>query len=302
LFTSLGTARSAIWIHDETGDREVSGEGNAFVPTQAPEMSQPFSADGRKLFYIVRQEGQRGGLDQRSGALWVTDLGTERKEPLLQGFDVIAYDVSRDGKRIVFAALDSMGRSHLWLARLDGQPLPRQISPLEADGPRFGVNDDVFFRGGDNTTRSIFRMAEDGGDAQKAVAEPVLFFMSISPDGDWLVARVNSKEHAGNEVVAFSTHDGRAVPVCSDCEADWAPGGQQFVIRGLFLQHTSLIIPLAPGKSIPQLPARGLRSEADVAALTGVRTEDGLRYPGSGTLYAYVKGSIQRNIYRVPLP
>src|SRR5262249_44664511 len=133
LFTSLGTARSAIWIHDERGDREVSAEGNAFVPTLAPVMSQPFSADGRKLFYLVRQEAQRAGLDQRSGALWVTDLETERRELLLPGFDVIAYDVSRDGKRIVFAALDSMGMSHLWLARLDGQLLPRQISPLQAD-------------------------------------------------------------------------------------------------------------------------------------------------------------------------
>jgi eukaryotic-like serine/threonine-protein kinase len=302
LFTSLGTARSAIWIHDERGDREGSGEGNAFVPTLAPVISQPFSADGRKLFYLVRQEAQGAGLDERSGALWVTDLETERKELLLPGFDVTAYDVSRDGKRIVFAALDSMGRSHLWLVRLDGHLSPRQISPLEADGPRFGVHDDIFFRGGDSTTRFIFRMAEDGGDARKAVAEPVVFFLSSSPDGAWLLARVDSKEHDGNAVVAFSTQGDRAVPVCADCEADWAPGGQEFVVRGLFSQFTSLIIPLNPGKSLPQLPARGLRSKADVTALTGARTGDGYRYPGRGTLYAYVKASIQRNIYRVPLP
>jgi serine/threonine protein kinase len=303
LFTSLGTARSAIWIHDASGDREVSGEGNAFVPRLAPVMSQPFSADGRKLFYLVRKGPQGAGLDQRSGALWVTDLETNRRELALPGFDVIAYDVSRDRKRIVFAALDNMGRSHLWLARLDGQLSPRQISSVEADGPRFGVNDDIFFRGGDSTARFIFRMGEDGGEVEKAIAEPVLFFMSISPDGAWLVARVASKDHGGNAVVAFSTHDGRTVLLCADCEADWSPGGQEFVIRGLLLQHTSLMIALARGESLPQLPASGLRSQADVASLTGIRAGDGLRYPGRGdTVYAYVKSSIQRNIYRVPLP
>jgi serine/threonine protein kinase len=303
LFTSLGTTRSAIWMHDARGDREVSGEGNAFVPTLAPVMSQPFSADGRKLFYLVQKGAQGAGLDQRSGALWVTDLETDRRELVLPGFDVIAYDVSRDRKRIVFAALDNMGRSHLWLARLDGQLSPRQISTLEGDGPRFGVNDDIFFRGGDGTARFIFRIGEDGGEVQKAVAEPILFFMSISPDGAWLVARVASKEHGGNAVVAFSTHDGRAVLLCADCEADWSPGGQEFVIRGLLLQETSLMIALARGESLPQLPARGLRSQADVASLIGVRAGDGLRYPGRGdTVYAYVKSSVQRNIYRVPLP
>ena len=303
LFTSLGTARSAIWIHDARGDREVSGEGNAFVPTLAPVMSQPFSADGRKLFYLVRQGAQGAGMDQRSGALWVTDLETERRELVLPGFDVIAYDVSRDGKRIVFAALDNMGRSRLWLARLDGKLSPRQISSLEADGPRFGVNDDIFFRGGDSAARFIFRMGEDGDDVHRAVAEPVLFFMSISPDGAWLVARVASKELGANAAVAFSTQDGRTVPLCADCEADWSPDGLEFVIRGLLLQRTSLMIALAQGESLPQLPASGIRSQADVAALTGVRAGDGLQYPGrGGTVYAFVKSSIQRNIYRVPLP
>ncbi len=303
LFTSLGTARSAVWVHDGRGDREVSGEGNAFVPTLAPVMSQPFSSDGRKLFYLVRQGAQPVGLDQRSGALWVVDLDTERRELLLPGFDVTAYDVSRDGKRVVFAALDSMGQSHLWLARLDGKLSPRQISAIEADSPHFGEHDSILFRGGDSTARFIFRMEEDGGQPRKAVAEPVLFFLSVSPDDAWLVARVASKEHNGSAVVAFSTRDGRTAPLCGECEADWAPGGQEFVIRGLFQQNKSLRIALVPGNSLPALPANGFHSEADVAALAGASIGEELQYPGRDRAqYAYVKSSIQRNIYRVPLP
>ena len=302
LFTSLGTTQSAVWLHDARGDHEVSGEGNAFVPTLAPVISQPFSADGRKLFYLVRQGTRRVGVDQRSGALWMADLETERRDVLLPGFDVTAYDVSRDGKRVVFAALDDMGRSHLWLSRLDGQLSPRQLSPVEADGPRFGMRDDIYFRTRDGTARFIFRIGEDGGKMQKVVAEPVLFFLSVSPDGAWLLARVAAAEHAGNAVVAFSTQNGRAVPLCADCEADWAPGGKAFVIRG-FPQRKSLVIALAPGESLPRLPDGGLRSEADVARLAGVTAGDGLRYPGrEATQYAYVKSSVQRNIYRVPVP
>ena len=147
LFTSLGMTRTAIWYHDAGGDREVSGEGDSFIPELAPVMSQPFSADGRKLFYLVRQGTQHVGVDQHSGALWMVDLETERRMPLLPGFDVTAYDVSHDGTRLVFAALNDQGQPHLWLARLDGRLAPRQLSPMEADSPRFGAHDDVYFRG-----------------------------------------------------------------------------------------------------------------------------------------------------------
>jgi hypothetical protein len=270
-----------------------------FVATLSPVMAQPFSADGRKLFYLVRQGTRAIGMDQRSGALWVADLDTDRRQPLLPGFDVIAYDVSHDGKRIVFAPLDDKGRSHVWIGRLDGHLAPHQVSPVEADSPRFGTRNDIFFRMRDGADRFILRMGDDGGEMQKAAVEPVLFFMSVSPDGAWLIARVSPGEHAGNGVVAFSTRGGRGAPVCQDCEADWAPGGKSFVVRAFgFSQPRSVVIALKPGEALPRLPAGGLRSEADVAALD-FAVGDGFRYPGRDALqYAYTKASIQRNIYR----
>ena len=301
LFTSLGTVQSAVWLHDRRGDREVSAEGNAFVPAYPPVMSQPFSVDGRRLLYLVRQGTRHVGVDQRSGALWMVDLESDRRTPLLPGFDVTAYDLSHDGARVVFSALDDLGRSHLYIARLDGQLTPRQISVIEGDGPRFGLHDDIYFRGGNEAVHHIFRLSADGGEAQQAVAEPILYFMGASPGGEWLLARVAPSAHAGNDVVAFSTNDGRAVPVCADCEADWAPGGHAFVIRD-FPPQKSLLIPLVAGESLPRLPATGLRSEADVAALADVVEIEGRRYPGlDATQYTYVKVTTQRNIYRVPL-
>ena len=300
LLTSLGTVHSAVWVHDARGDREVSGEGNAFVPSFPPVMSQPFAADGRKLLYLVRQGTRHVGVDQRSGALWMVDLESARRTPLFPGFDVTAYDLSRDGARVVFSALDDLGRSHLWIGRLDGQLPPRQISAVEGDGPRFGLHDDIYFRGGENAAHYIFRLTA-AGETQRALVEPILFFLGASPDAEWLLARVAPSAYAGSNVVAFSAHDGRAVTLCADCEPDWAPGGRAFVLRD-FLPQKSLLIALAPGETLPRLPATGLRSEADVAAMAGVVETEGRQYPGlDATQYAYMKVTTQRNIYRIPL-
>src|SRR6185295_7995835 len=98
-----------------------------------------------------------------------------------------------------------------------------------------------------------------------------VFFLSISPDGAWLTARVTaggSRESVGIAIVAFPVQGGRAVQVCTDCEADWAPGGKLFVVRvSTFTQPRSLVIALPPGQALPRLPAGGLRSDADAAGL-----------------------------------
>jgi hypothetical protein len=66
--------------------------------------------------------------------------------------------------------------------------------------------------------------------------------------------------------------------------------------------HTYLI-PLAPGKLLPPIPAGGFHSESEIAALPGVRVIDaGDVAPGPtpGT-YAYSRQTVQRNLYRIPL-
>jgi hypothetical protein len=128
--------------------------------------------------------------------------------------------------------------------------------------------------------------------------------MGLSPDAQWLTARVVSawpEEYSRGAVVAYPAKGGRAVPVCVECETDWTPDGKAFVVRGLANQRT-LVIALAPGESLPRLPTGGLRSEADASGLH-VEAGGGFQYPGrDASQYAYVKATTQRNIYRVPLP
>ena len=107
LITSVGMAESTVAVHDAKGERQISSEGY----TQYPQ----FSPDGKKLYYLVGR-GEIGRFT--GGQLRIADLETGRNERLLPGFLLTGYDISPDGRRVVFSAPDKQGHSHLWLALL----------------------------------------------------------------------------------------------------------------------------------------------------------------------------------------
>ena len=300
LLTSLGTVHSAVWVHDARGDREVSGEGNAFVPSFPPVMSQPFAADGRKLLYLVRQGTRHVGVDQRSGALWMVDLESARRTPLFPGFDVTAYDLSRDGARVVFSALDDLGRSHLWIGRLDGQLPPRQISAVEGTA-HASASTTTSTSVAVKTLRITSSALTAAGETQRALVEPILFFLGASPDAEWLLARRRPQCLCRQQCRRLLRARWSRRDALRGLRARLGAGRTRVVLRD-FLPQKSLLIALAPGETLPRLPATGLRSEADVAAMAGVVETEGRQYPGlDATQYAYMKVTTQRNIYRIPL-
>ena len=97
LIMSVGGKESSVWIHDAAGDRQISTEGYADLPGlgtgPAPSV---FSADGRKLYYLVRHGPAR---TLATGDLWVADLSSGSTERLLPDFSLLAFDVSADGKK-----------------------------------------------------------------------------------------------------------------------------------------------------------------------------------------------------------
>ena len=310
VFASVGTRHQSIWVHDERGERVVSREGYAFVPTMPNGgTSQPLPGDGRSVFYLVRQGAVRlSGRGDRVGELWATDLETGRHRSILQGRQVIGYDVSRDGRQLVFAALDERGTSHVWLARLDRFDLPQQLAELEADSPRFGAAGDIFCRGIENGTRFIYRLRE-GRAPEKAVQQPVLFFQTISPDGTWVIVRVQRADRQdGYQVtMAVPTAGGPPVPLCANCEVDWMPNGRSLVIRfppsDPAAPGRTFLVTLESGSMLPRWPAQGIRSRDDLNHLRIAREVEGWLYPSAtGSTYVFARSTTQRNIHRVPLP
>jgi hypothetical protein len=132
----------------------------------------------------------------------------------------------------------------------------------------------------------------------------------LSADGQWAVAEAPvPSEHDVRAVVAYHLADGATKRIChSLCAVRWTLDGKYLHIV-LFRSHnsgelyTTYIVPLRPGKSFPELPAGGIDKDEDVAGLPGVTVVPALTYPGRDlTHYALTHSTVQRNIYRIPIP
>ncbi len=197
LVTSVGMSESGVWIHEATGDRLLLSEGYA--------SRLMFSRDGRQLYYLLRRTSPTPASE-----LWVSDLGSGAREPLVQGFLITAYDVSPDGTQVVFAARrPADGRSGLWLAPSDHRSAPRMLSSSGEDTPWFGPQGDILFRMSDGHANYLFTMKTDGSGRKKLISGSIMSLRGMSPDREWLVTMIPVDEVSKNaEVVAVPVRGG----------------------------------------------------------------------------------------------
>jgi Tol biopolymer transport system component len=184
LITSIGLRQSAIWIHDAQGERPLSSEG--FV--LHPEISglsgtlPVFSGDGRSLFYLRKES------PGTASELWRTDLESEKHEPVLRGVSIEEYDISGDGKQVVFSTRPAGKALQLWLAALDRSSPPHLVSSEGEDSPHFGPEGQILFRVSDGTKYYLMRMNRDGTRRSKVVPYAVGNLYYMSPDRRWITA------------------------------------------------------------------------------------------------------------------
>ena len=296
--TAVGLTQSAVWLHDRGSDRQISLEGYAFAPK--------FTPDGKRLLYQVRKGA--------SSELWVAELDGGRSEPLLPGFAVAmagsgslgGYDISPDGRGIVMASRDSGGKLGLWLAPLDRRSPPRQIPDIEGEQPVFGATGEVFFRRIEGTSAFLYRVQEDGGKLRKAFDLPLIALLGESPDRRWLALGAQAKE--GSNGVVISPVDGGA-PLLTQLppptELRWSGDMKDvFVQRRLSHLDKTYVLPLAPGHLVPESIIHGLPSEQEILKLPGARLIPASDVaPGpTADIYAFTRVTVQRNLYRIPVP
>ena len=303
--TAAGLIQSSVWIHDASGERQVSLEGYSF--------DVKFTPDGKRLCYRIL----KGSLPVSDPSdLRVLELDSGRSQPLLPGFPVtgrwgVAYDISPDGQKVVVAVVDPEGKYRLWIAPLDRRSAPHQIPNVEGQRPVFGPGGEIFFRSIQGVSSSIFHVHEDGtGLRQALVGGKGGHPTGISPDGNWLAVRVGGQ---GPIVVAYPLSGGSPLPIlgahaCSgDPTVRWSPDGRLLVISvpttALGSIGRTYLVPLPRGRWFPQMPTGGFQSEADIAKLPGVRRVDGFDVAAGSTpgVYALARESVQRNLFRVPL-
>jgi eukaryotic-like serine/threonine-protein kinase len=294
--TSIGTSQSTLWVRDPRGERQVTSEGYSYLPS--------LSADGKKLYYVVRSNGLRSW---NQGALWVTDLETEQRHRLLPDFEITHYSISGDGERVVFVSVDEQGRTPVWIASLNGRTTPRQLSTIDGSAAFFGAAGEVIFGG--RQQLYVYRVTDDGNELQKAISAP-LTPIAVSPDGQWIAAQDPA---AWGALIMHPAGGGSPVRLCDYCAPPWGTEPMPFYIgwtpdsKIVYWNFASATyaIPLPSGRMLPPVPAGGIQSREGVAALPGARliSEHDRTVPGPNpSASVVVKVSTQRNIYRVPVP
>jgi Tol biopolymer transport system component len=301
LISSVGLSQSSVWIHDTGGERQISSEGSGFTPR--------FSADGQKLYYLV---GSGASMDFTSGELWLTELGSGRNERLLPGFNISHYDISQDGKRVVFSAPDRDGKSHVWIASLDRRRPPRQILLANDDLARFGPDNDLIFRSVEGNLNYLYRSKEDGSGRQKIVSQPILALQNLSPDGKWAIVWTAVPERDSSNtsaLLAYPISGGPALRICDRCSLNWSSDGKYLYLllsggASSMTQGLTFHVPLPNGKIFPRLPPTGIRSKGDAEAIPGAKVfAANLVVAGPApSIYAFTKESVHRNLYRIPTP
>jgi serine/threonine protein kinase len=292
LVTSVGTRRSAVWIHDGTGERPLSSEGYALLPR--------FSSDGKRVFYLLVQEWELGRTWRPlSAELRSVDLASGKSESVLPGMPITDYDLSRDGKEVTYTATDKSGTPQIGLASLDRSSPPHLIAP--GDSVSFGADGDLVFRSREDRTNVLARVKKNGSMPER-IHEPILDKFAASPDGEWVLV------HSIDSNVAVPTHGGTPKKIClSSCMGAWSADGRLFYVMfdrdTLSTAGKTLVISLPPGKSLPDLPVSGIESISAGATLPGARIVDNTSLvtgPDPST-FVFTKTDLQRNLFRIPL-
>jgi DNA-binding winged helix-turn-helix (wHTH) protein/Tol biopolymer transport system component len=305
LITSVGTRQSAIWLHDSQGEHPISSEGYVSNPS--------FAADGSRLYYLVQRHSPSSPKE-----LWIADLKAARSEPALPGFSMESYDVSPDGKEVVFTTRLGDRNPQVWLAPLHRRSPPRQVASSGEDDPHFGPSGELLVRMAEGGANYLFRLNRDGSGRAKVVPYPIANVFSVSPDRRWFAALAPVRPgEPGIALMAVPTQGGPPRQICSGyCVARWAPDGRFLYVT---VQHDAgfqsgqvVAIPVPPGESLPRLPDTGISSIQEAMKLAegrvietnaarGNRGETDIAPGLDPSVFAYVKKTIHRNLFRIPL-
>ena len=296
--TSIGTSQSTLWVHDSRGDRQITSEGYGFMPSLSP--------DGKKLYYLDRSYGLRSW---NQGVLWMADLETGQRQRLLPAFHMVHYSLAADGQRVVFVAVDEQGRTPVWLASLNGAMQPRQLTTMDAAVAFFGRAGEVIFGSSGEDQFYAYRIKEDGSELQKVFAAP-LAPMAVSPDGQWIAV---IDPTAWGALFVSPARGGPPLRLCDQCAPPWGTEPMPFYFGWspdsafvyVNFANSTYALPLQSGRLLPEIPAGGIQSKDNLAALPGARlvVEGEHTVPGPNpSMYVFSKVSTQRNIYRVSVP
>ena len=298
--TSVGESESALWIHDSKGERQITFEGYAYLPS--------FSPDATRLYYLQRSPTSSHFV---SGELWTMDLQSGKKQRLLPDFMMERYDVSPDGKQVAFIAADPSGHQPLWIGTTDGSSAPRLLANQHCTSALFAPDGEIYFAGGDLGAIYLQKVKADGAGLQRVIPEKVAFLYDISPDGKWLAVWTSAE----TDIKIYPSGGGAATLLCAHCASggaeergitppivSWSRDGKDLYLYSEDM-HQIDAVPLKPGQPLPPIPSSGIMWRAGPPPIAGMRTTPRRAFMSADPqVYAYLQVSARRNIYRILVP
>ena len=216
------------------------------------------------------------------------------------------FDVAPNGKLVAFSALDAEEKSHIWVAPLDRRTPPKQLTSFVASYPYFGPEGDLHFWARDSNQEFVYSVGLDETAARKSSSRPGAGCCALSPHGDLLLSGGGSRGTA----IAEPIQGGPSIRICSSCSAAWGRDGKSLYIRFSDVGKTgggkTIAIALPKGKEVPKLPPSGFNSAEDdkgVNVVAEIDMKDKSTFaPGPDpSVYAFVRATVQRNLFRIPL-
>ena len=298
LVTSVGETQSSLWIHDSKGERQITFEGYAYLPS--------FSAEASRLYYLQRSTSNRLFV---SGELWTVDLRTGKKQLLLPDLMIEDYSVSPDGKQVVF--INAAAGRALWIVSTDGNSPARQLVNQECNRALFALNGDIYFAGGTDEGTYLQKIKADGTGLQRVIPEKTTFLYDLSPDGKWLAVWTSTH----TDVKIYRSDGTAPTLVCSDCASggaedrgimppiiSWSRNGNELYLYSETMRQL-YSVPLKSGQPLPAIPPAGLSWRNGPPSIGEVRTIPQRAFmSGDPQVYAYLQVSAHRNIYRILVP
>jgi hypothetical protein len=148
---------------------------------------------------------------------------------------------------------------------------------------------------------------------QKVIETPIAAMSMISKDGSWIVVKLLSTE--GPHLAAIPLHGGSPLNLTSsngfpvsDQDAQLSPDGTRLLITVFtereFIRGRTYALPLKSGHDLPEIPNDGFQSEEQLAHFPGAQLIDAFQVTPGATpgMYGFIRLSVQRNLYRVPIP
>jgi eukaryotic-like serine/threonine-protein kinase len=297
LITAAGVSESVLWIHDAKGEQPVSSEGEVSSAPAAP----VFTAQDQFLYYLAQKPSTSSGM-----SLWRLDLAAGKSEVALPGVDVNWFDISPDGKQVLYSR--NGGPPGFWIAPIDGSASPRLLGTTNDRWPHFGRPGEILLISNEHNSNYLESIRLDGRARTRLLPYPVHDLQSISPGRHWAISIV---EDPGGipKLMAIPLAGGRLRQLCPDyCVPSWASSGQFLYIplepSSRLSAGRSMAIPLGPNEELPELPATGIKPDDSPNVVPGARiVEHGAIVGGKDPSYfAFVKTSVHQNLYRIARP